>query len=172
VARGRLVHRLLELLPDLAPAERPAVASALAGRSGVADSERLVADTLALIKDPALAPLFGPGSRAEVPLAGTLRAADGAILPVSGRIDRVWIGADAVVIADFKTDTAVPASVGDLAGSYRRQLALYRALLAALFPGKRIACWLVFTCRPQVMPVPDALLDETFARLTSSPTLP
>ena len=103
--RGRLVHRLLEVLPDLAPAERPAVAAALAGRSGVKDSQRLIEDTMALIADPALARLFGPGSRAEVPIAGTIRGGEGPPLPVSGRIDRLWIGEDAVLIADFKTDT-------------------------------------------------------------------
>jgi ATP-dependent helicase/nuclease subunit A len=174
VMRGRLVHRLLEVLPDLAPAERPSVAEALKARFGLQPTgcENLVEDTLALIEAPALARLFGPGSRAEVPLAGTLPAGEHAPIPVSGRIDRVWVGEDAVLIADFKTDLAVPATAREIPGAYRRQLALYRALLAELFPGRSIECWLVFTCGPHLMPVPGALLDETFARLTSSPTLP
>ena len=148
------------------------MAAALAGRFGAKDSQRLIEDTMALIADPALARLFGPGSRAEVPIAGTLQSSDMTPIPVSGRIDRLWIGEDAVLIADFKTDTVLPALVDDLAGSYRRQLALYRALLAELFPGRRIECWLVFTCGPRLMPVPDALLDQALARLTSAPGLP
>lgn len=174
VARGRLVHRLLEVLPDLPPAERPAVAEALTARFGLepAGCTGVVEDTLALIADPALARLFGPGSRAEVPLAGTIGSAGLTPVPVSGRIDRVWVGEDAVLIADFKTDTAVPTTAADVPGAYRRQLALYRALLAELFPGRPVACWLVFTCGPRVMPVPDALLDEALARLTSAPALP
>jgi len=39
------------------------------------------------------------------------------------------------------------------------QMALYRAALAKVFPGKRIACALVWTDGPMLMPLPDADLE-------------
>ena len=166
VARGLLVHRLLEALPEIDPPARPAAAASIAARAGLDDAAAsgLIADTLALIAHPKLARLFGPGSRAEVPIAGTVDVA-GMAQTVSGRIDRLWIGDDAILLADFKTDAAVPETPDAVSLAHRRQLALYRALLAELFPGRPVACWLVFAAGPAIVPVPDALLDAAFSQL-------
>ncbi|WP_246164294.1 double-strand break repair helicase AddA [Blastochloris sulfoviridis] len=171
VARGLLVHRLLEVLPDIDPAGRPAAAAAIASRAGLDEAAAPLADTLALIADPRLARLFGPGSRAEVPIAGTVDVA-GMAETVSGRIDRLWIGEDAILFADFKTGATVPESAEAVAPAHLRQLALYRALLAELFPGRPVTGWLVFTGGPAVVPVPDALLEAALARLGIAPGSP
>ena len=65
--------------------------------------DTLQRDILNLLDDPALAPLFGPGSRAEVGIAGRAILADGRPLDITGQIDRVGITDEAVLIADFKT---------------------------------------------------------------------
>jgi ATP-dependent helicase/nuclease subunit A len=42
---------------------------------------------------------------------------------------------------------------------YLRQMAAYRAVLRAAFPGRRVDCALVWTYGARVMELPDALLD-------------
>ncbi len=76
-------------------------------RSGFPDDQAAaVADeVLGVMTHPDLAPLFGPGSRAEVPLTGVIGDA-----VIGGLVDRLMVGADRVLIADFKTnrDAAIP----------------------------------------------------------------
>ena len=71
--RGRLIHRLLQTLPDVTEAERQAAALRyLTSASELAPSEReaVAAETLRVLSDPAFGKVFGPGSQAEVPVAG------------------------------------------------------------------------------------------------------
>ena len=119
---------------------------------------------MGLIEDPGLAPLFGPGSRAELSLAGTLPLPGGPV-PVSGQIDRLAVTADSVWIADYKTGASPPASPEDAPVAYLAQLAVYRALVARLFPGRTVRALLVWTSGPLVQEVPPALLDTALARI-------
>ena len=97
--------------------------------------QTFVSHALSVIEDAALAPLFGPGSRAEAPLAGRIATPDGELF-VSGQIDRLAVLEDQVLVADFKT-TARPPREGEPAPqSYVTQLALYRLLLREIYPEK------------------------------------
>jgi ATP-dependent helicase/nuclease subunit A len=107
--------------------------------------------------------LFAPGTRGEVPIVGRITAKDGRTHPVSGQIDRLAVTADAVLIADFKTDRAPPTRAEDVSMTYRVQLALYRAVLGRLYPGRAIRAALVFTQRPQLIELPDTMLEEALA---------
>jgi len=158
--RGNLVHRMLETLPDLAPAARAdAAARYLAGAAeDWSDAARaaLVREAMAVLEHPDAAPLFAPGSRAEVAIAGMVGAGSGVRL-LAGRIDRLAFDGDAVLVADFKTNRPPPASPEEVSEVYRRQLALYRAALAAMFPERRVRTFLVWTDGPSVMEVtPEA----------------
>jgi len=44
-------------------------------------------------------------------------------------------------------------------------MAVYAAVLRAVFPGRRIEAALVWTDGPKLMPVPENLLDQTLAQL-------
>ena len=46
------------------------------------------------------------------------------------------------------------------------QLALYRAVLAKLYPAHEIRAALLWTSVPDLMPLPPQVLDEAFARVT------
>ena len=74
--RGTLVHRLLQSLPDIAAERRREAALRYLARNAddwtEAERETLAAKMLALIADPRFAPVFAPGSRAEVSIAGRL----------------------------------------------------------------------------------------------------
>jgi ATP-dependent helicase/nuclease subunit A len=170
MARGTLMHRMLQSLPDIAPLRREAAAHgylAHAAAAFSADERSLFAGrVLAILGDPRFAALFAPGSRAEVPIVGRLARDSGAALHVSGQIDRLAVTDDAVLIADYKTNRDPPGAVADAPPVYVGQLALYRMVLAKIYPDRLIRAVLVWTEVPDVMELPAAMLDEASARIT------
>jgi len=78
---------------------------------------------------------------------------------ITGRVDRLAVLPDRVIVADFKTARTPPASAGQVPVLYLRQMAAYRAVLRLLYPGRDVTCLLVWTEGPSAMTLPDALLD-------------
>ncbi len=156
--RGQLIHGLLQHLPALPEADRAEAARRFLDRPGQGlapgSAAAVVRETLAILDHPALAPLFGPGSRAEVPLTGVV---GGAV--VGGLVDRLAVLPDRVLVADFKTNRAMPDTVAETPILYRRQMALYRAVLRAIFPDRQVICALVWTRGARVAILPDEMLD-------------
>lgn len=169
VLRGAVVHRLLQLLPDCPIAERDALAARILAREGAgltpADEVAVVAEVRALMARPDLAPLFAPGGRSEVPIAGRITTADGTPIRVAGRIDRLADDGTAIHIVDFKSDRPVPATVP---AAYRRQLALYARALAAAWPGRRIRAAVLWTAAGRLDEVPPAALEDALAGLAAA----
>ena len=157
--RGRLVHRLLQSLPDLPPPSRAAAARRFLALPvhglSPAQQEDLAAETLAVLDHADFAPLFAPGSQAEVPVVALLGGK-----ALSGQIDRLLVRDDRVMIVDYKTLRPPPRAEADIPGAYLDQLAAYRAALAAIYPGRAISCALLWTEGPRLMPVSPALLDR------------
>jgi len=159
VKRGLLVHAMLAHLPGIAPSGRAALAQRFLRARGFGDKDAkaLAAETLAVLTDPAFAAAFAPGSRAEVSLVADLPEL-GPGARVHGRVDRLCVDGERVLIVDFKTGRPA-AGEAELPPFYLTQMALYRAAAARIFPGKRIACALVWTEGPRLMPLSDALLE-------------
>ena len=159
--RGTLIHRLLQSLPDLAEEQRAKAAARFLGRPAwgltFAAQAEIAAEVAQVMQDPAFARLFGPGSRAEVPLIGQLGER-----VVSGRVDRLWVGPDAVLVVDFKTDRLPPRQPP---AAYVRQMAAYRGVLACLYPGRAVRCALLWTDGPRWMPLDGHLLDDALAEM-------
>ncbi|MGJ0620250.1 MAG: double-strand break repair helicase AddA [Methylocystis sp.] len=157
---GRLVHALLQHLPACAPDHRQAAARRfLSARGGFLDEDKqaaLAQAALAVIGDPRLAPLFGPESSPEVDIVATLE--NGAV--VSGRIDRLAETATEALIAEFKTGRPR----GKIEDAHLRQLALYRAAVAPLFPGKRLRCFLIYTQNASVFEAEETALTDALER--------
>ena len=170
IQRGLAAHKLLQMLPGMAPQERGAAAArylarALPGRAP-GEHERLRAAILAILDDSRFAPLFSKGSRAEVALMGTL-AVKGKKRSVSGKIDRLAVTPDKVLIVDYKTNRPPPARLEQVPQAYILQLALYRELLGPLYPGREIAAALLFTETPRLIELPAPAMDAALARLTA-----
>jgi ATP-dependent helicase/nuclease subunit A len=157
--RGRLVHRLLQNLGELAAAERAAAARRFLalpvhGLSPAAQEE-LCAETLAVLAHPDVARLFGPGAAAEVPVVGVLGSQI-----LTGQIDRLVVGDADVWIVDYKTLRPPPRVEAEIPAAYLDQLAAYRAAIAAIYPDRAVHCALLWTEGPRFMPVSAALLDR------------
>ncbi len=164
--RGTLVHALIDHLADVAPAGRSERARSFveARAAGLppAARQQIVTDALAVIDHAALALLFGPGSQGEAPVAGHVTAPDGRTEVVVGQVDRMAVTPEEVVLADFKTGGS--GAKGALPESYLAQLALYRAVLAQAYPGRRIRPILVWTDGPEMVEPDPALLDAALRR--------
>ncbi|MGE4219405.1 MAG: double-strand break repair helicase AddA [Alphaproteobacteria bacterium] len=162
--RGLLIHRLLQGLPDLPAESRDAACRRLLARPlhdlAPPEQEALRREVMAVLEHPALMPLFGPDSRAEVPLAGLIPLRDGAPEAVSGQVDRLVVTPEAILVLDYKTLRPPPSDPADVPPAYLRQMALYRAILRRIWPDRRIDCHLLWTDGPLLMPLSAQLLDR------------
>jgi ATP-dependent helicase/nuclease subunit A len=167
VKKGLLAHALLARLPEIAPERRSGAARKFLAARGMTAQEAaaLTAQVLAVLDDPAFAPAFATGSRAEVAIVADLPELGPELGPgarVHGRVDRLAVGPEEVLIVDFKTG---PVRETDLPALYATQMALYRAACARIFPGRRIACALLWLEGPRLTPLSGAFLDGEIARV-------
>ena len=165
--RGEIVHKLLQLLPDVAPDQRGGAAGRLlAAERDLTDEQRqeMALAAFGVLNDARFAAVFGPGSRAEVALAGT-----SAHLPkglaVSGRVDRLVVDEGRVLVVDYKTNRPSPDRIEDADPAYLAQMAVYATVLREVFPGRTVEAALVWTDGPKLMPVPEKVMADALARL-------
>jgi ATP-dependent helicase/nuclease subunit A len=148
--RGLLIHRLLQILPDQpAPARRAVMARYLdkpGFRLDAAAQAEIARQIMAILDNPAWADLFGPASRAEVPLVGESLGQ-----PVSGQVDRLAVLPDRVVVLDDKTNRPPPRHPDEVPAAYCRQMAIYRELILAIYPERQVQCALLWTEGPDLM---------------------
>lgn len=167
LVRGRLIHRMLQTLPDLPDAERaPAAARFLAHPGHILDpasQSALLKEVMALLGDPQFAAIFRPEARTEAPLAGRIGTR-----MVVGQVDRLLVTDEAVLVVDYKTNRPPPSLVSDVDPAYLDQMALYRGLLAQVFPSHRIEAALVWTHAARLMSLPNDLLDQRIAAFTAT----
>ncbi|TNE34192.1 MAG: double-strand break repair helicase AddA [Alphaproteobacteria bacterium] len=155
--RGLLIHRLLEILPDMPAEKRETAARAWLARPVHAlEPERqaeLLRETMAVLDHPEFAAIFGPGSQAEVPLSGVFGDQ-----VMSGQMDRLLVGEKEVLIIDYKTNRPSPHDPARVPKIYLRQMAAYARALERIYPGKAIKCALLWTDEPHLMVLPNELL--------------
>ncbi|NKB18926.1 MAG: double-strand break repair helicase AddA [Alphaproteobacteria bacterium] len=159
--RGLIIHHLLQRLPELPVSDRAVAAQRYLARpihdlSGD-DQQSYAEEVLAVLSDAEFADLFGPGSRAEVPITGNL-----GIHVVAGQVDRLIVQDDRVQVIDYKSNRPPPGDAVDVSPVYLRQMAAYRAVLLEAFPGRTIDCALLWTDAPHLMKLPAELLDGYF----------
>ena len=169
--RGTLSHALLEHLPGIDPSSRATAAAAYlearAGHLPERTRRSIAKEVLAIVDDPAFGALFAAGSRAEVPIVAEIPqpSGRGPALKLTGQIDRLAVTREAVLIIDYKTNRAAPSKVEDVAPVYLYQLAAYRLALQEIYPGMPVRAALLWTEVPQIMEIPQAILDTYAAGL-------
>ena len=163
-ARGRLVHALLQHIPEVRPEDQEQAARAFVAARGAGLAQDLmgeiVAETLAIVRGASFAPLFRPGSLAEVPVVARIGAYD-----LEGQIDRLAIIEGGLLILDYKTNRPPPRTLAEVAPAYIAQLAAYRTALKSLFPGLTLRAALLWTDGPRLMEIPSTSLDAAEQRL-------
>ncbi|MFX3681153.1 MAG: double-strand break repair helicase AddA [Hyphomicrobiales bacterium] len=169
--RGTLIHTLLQMLPAIDPSERQDRArqwcAMTAPEMDIGDVNSLLAQVFGVLDDPRYAPLFAPELIAEVSVMGTLKLG-GEARAVSGVIDRLVAVGDTVLIVDYKTGRHIPETPDAVAEAHARQMALYRALVAPLYPGKTVRTLLLFTAGPAMIEVSGERLASALAGLAQS----
>ncbi len=87
---GRLIHNLLQRLPDLAPARQRAAAAAWLAQPGHGleppAQAALRDEVMAVLDHPGHAALFAPGTLAEVPISGMI-----GVRPIAAQVDRLVV---------------------------------------------------------------------------------
>lgn len=167
--RGRLIHRLLQTLPELASEQRVEagqryLSRPLHGLSPDQQSE-ILRETLDVIDNSLFGALFGPGSQAEVPIVGVIpQKRDSGLFRdaevISGQVDRLLVSDNKVWIIDYKTNRPAPLDPESVPTIYLKQMASYRAVLQQVYPDKQIETLLLWTDGPRLMHLSDALLAD------------
>jgi ATP-dependent helicase/nuclease subunit A len=153
IARGRAMHALFQHLPDLDISRRPVIGRRILARHGIAadTAESILAEVAAVLDHPDHAVYFSRHSLAEIPvLAGGL----------TGRIDRIVVTSERILLLDFKTDRDPPDAVETVPAAYVSQLAAYARALQAVFAGRTVEAALLWTAIPRLMPIPAELLTR------------
>ncbi|KQV20265.1 ATP-dependent DNA helicase [Rhizobium sp. Root1203] len=166
--KGRLLHRMMQMLPEIALGERAEAAVRYTERAvrfwPASERRKLVDSVLKLLAEPELEEVFATHAQAEVSIMGTLSLA-GREYAVSGRVDRLAVLPDRVVILDYKTNRVPPQTAEGIPFAHRAQLAIYRDILSPLYPGKRVDCVLVYTENGSVHTLAPAALASALAQL-------
>lgn len=155
MARGNALHALLQYLPDYAEDEREAqakIALPLILPEVPNLHSEIMDKALAVLRAVELEFLFADNSRAEVAIAADVEI-DGAPARITGRIDRLVISEDEVLIVDFKSDQNVPETPDQISPKYKHQLAQYAKALAPSFPGHTLKAAILWTQNARLMRV-------------------
>lgn len=151
-ARGRLIHRLLQNLPELEnnkrkDAARRYVASPIHNLETLAQDD-IVSEVMRLLNDPQFAALFSEDSRAEQSIVGL----SGDRL-IAGQVDRLVVSGGEVWIVDYKTNRPPPSDPRNIPQIYQKQMDAYRTVLSAIYKNKKIRCFLLWTYTATIMEV-------------------
>ena len=157
VARGRTIHKILQEIPAMPPAQGLIYARRLLKKNQL--DETLADQIVALVSNPRHAGFFGAEAQAEVTI--------GAVLPngqrMTGKIDRLVIKADEILLLDYKTDWNVPKSLAD-DHPYLVQIAAYVAALRMAYGNRPIRTALLWTSLPRL----DWVTGEKLEKAVSS----
>lgn len=169
--RGNIIHKLLEILPDMPTQERDKTAQTyLESYLDLTPSARaaIKSEVFDVLEHPDFKHIFAPGSRAEVSLAG-----HGGALPkglfLNAQIDRLVVTDSHIYIVDYKSNRPPPTHQDDVPDIYWGQMAAYRELVRSLYPDRPVTCALLWTDGPHLMLLDDKRLSEA---LTLIPVVP
>ena len=169
--RGTITHALLQYLPDLDPTRWEEAAKGFVAHrgEGLRHSVRdgIVQETLAILRAPGLAPLFGPDSLAEVSIVAEVPAPNGKGLPlqIAGQIDRLALIGDEALLVDYKSNRPPPHEPEKVADAYLLQLAAYQLAVRQCMPVSTVRAAIVWTDGARILEIPAPLLERYESRL-------
>ena len=159
LARGHLLHLLLENLVPAVVADWPAMAAAII--PDAADCAALLAEASGVLQSPALVHLFAPGTMAEVPVTAQLGPRR-----LFGAIDRLIISPGHILAVDYKSNRTIPTTAALVPEGLLRQMGAYAAALAQIYPGHQIDSAILWTAAAQLMPLDRDIVRDALSRAT------
>jgi ATP-dependent helicase/nuclease subunit A len=165
---GVALHALLHHLSRIAPEQWAAVSAKALPVLLPEHPEayaRLAKKAQSILGRLDLIELFGPNTRPEVPILAR-GTRNGQPITLAGRIDRLVVQPDRVLVVDYKSDALVPRSIAEVPGGYISQLGLYALCAGQMFPGRHIEAAILWTSLESLMNLPAAKLGETVASFT------
>jgi len=168
--KGNATHKLLEVLPDIAIENREQLArqylSQTCNEWTDVQREEVLASVFKIFSDASFGYLFNGTAKAEVSVAGRLDVNSGSML-VTGQIDRLVVSDSRITVLDYKTNRYVPETIDTVPDEYITQLALYRELVSRIYSDKTIISALLWTQKPQIMPIHDDMLDASLDKIVN-----
>jgi len=167
--RGTMVHRLLEVLPEVSRSDRESVSGRLLEKEFMATAEELEAsfeEARRVLETKELAFLFGDGVLSEVDVW-----AQGHGLPregISGAIDKLVVSPERVLAVDFKTNALVPSTVAETPDGLLRQMGAYLAALESVYPGRKVDVAILWTRGPMLMGYPREIVTGALEGVAGS----
>ena len=150
--RGLIIHKLLQFVPLAGDENKRELMREFVKKNAAelpqSEQERICEEVAELIENPEFAPLFSPQSQAEVPIMGL---AEGKI--ISGQVDRLVVMPSEVMVVDYKTNRPAANSLSEVPKAYISQLKAYKSLLSAVYPGKKISTFILWTDTANLMRV-------------------
>jgi len=165
---GLALHALLQHLTKVPSEAWPAVAAkalAVLLPDAPEEHQQIARKATSILTRLDLMHLFGTNSRAEVPLLAR-GTRNGAPVLVAGRIDRVVVEPQRVLIVDYKSDAVAPPDAASVPPGYIAQLGLYAQIAGQLFPGKTIEAAILWTTLESLMFLPAAKLRQGISSFT------
>ena len=149
--RGLLIHSALQFLPVKSTySEQVNFINKYLDKNSDNLSKNSVAqikeEIVKLLKEPECKFIFGPESKAEVPIMGEV---DGRI--ISAQLDRLIVTSDKVIIVDFKTNRPAADSLENVQPGYIKQLNVYKQLLEKIYPNKSVEGYILWTNTAKLM---------------------
>ncbi|MEM9796181.1 MAG: double-strand break repair helicase AddA [Pseudomonadota bacterium] len=168
LARGTAVHALLEHLRGIPPERRAEAAPRILSRHAMVelDSDALLAEAIAVLEHPDLAPLFGPDTLREVPFALPAVPPRSA---VAGIMDLVRVTGDRVTIVDFKSNRLVPSAPDQVPSGLLAQMGAYAMAAQAIWPDCTVEPAILWTAAPHLMVLPHDLVTAAWGAIDPAP---
>ena len=162
---GRLIHRLLEFLPESDRTLDAAYRILTSGEDPVdaTSIEALFEEALGVID--AYPNLFDGHALSEVDVAALLPTSG---QRVSGTIDRLIIEPGLVTIIDFKSNPVIPAKADDVPEGILRQMGAYLEVIEAVYPGDEVRLKIIWTRTATATELSHGIVRAALARYTTS----
>lgn len=161
MARGKALHLLLEHLPGWPAGAASEMARMLLTTGGdaldPAETEPLLAEARAVLSASELAPPPGAVTLSEVEVSARPAALGGRL--IRGAIDRLVVEPDRVLAIDYKSNAVVPATPAEVPDGILRQMGAYAAMLAGIYPGRRIDTAIFWTRTGLYMPLAPEMVS-------------
>ena len=166
--RGTVLHRLLEVLPGWPEADAGELLAAIRRESEQRATVTLDEGEYGYLLASARAILAGPGLTApdgkallEVEVSGALPELDGHL--VHGSIDRLIVDDTRILAIDYKSNATVPERPDAVPEGILRQMGAYAALLAQIYPDRRIETAILWTATGELMALPPDMVRAALA---------